>query len=89
MKLTDEAILEIAKQYRHYGGDTDILGLAHAVLEAARAGCTPINDEWAYAQEIADEPLVNEALRAFSEDSTGDNATCLVREVLRAKAAKS
>jgi hypothetical protein len=42
---------------------------------------------WASAEKISDQPLVHEALEAFSHDSTGDNATGLVRAVLNAASA--
>lgn len=40
--------------------------------------------EWAEAQRISDLPGVDEAIRGLLEDQTGDNATLLVREVIRA-----
>ncbi|MFZ3286232.1 MAG: hypothetical protein WA191_05235 [Telluria sp.] len=52
-------------------------------------GCKDISageaaGEWAEAQRVSDLPLVDEAIRGLLEDPTGDNATCLIREVLRA-----
>ena len=41
-------------------------------------------DEWNEAQRICDLPGVDEALRNFGDDPTGDNATCVVRAALRA-----
>lgn len=43
--------------------------------------------EWNEAQRICDLPAVDEALRGFSEDPTGDNGTCLVRAILEAASA--
>jgi hypothetical protein len=45
-------------------------------------------NEWANAQAICDLPLVEEAIRALLLDQTGDNATMIVREVLRAMPAQ-
>lgn len=53
---------------------------AYHVLQAA----VP---DWEQCEQIADQPPVDEALRAFLEDATADNATCLVREIMRAGAA--
>ena len=44
----------------------------------------PVPDEWAEAQRICGLPAVNAAIVALLEDNTGDNAVCVVREVLRA-----
>jgi hypothetical protein len=41
-------------------------------------------DEWNEASRIRDLPAVDDAIRNLLEDQTGDNATCVVREVLRA-----
>lgn len=38
---------------------------------------------WTEAERIRDLPEVDEALRNFLEDSPGDNATCVVRAVMR------
>lgn len=43
--------------------------------------CMPRAD-WAMCVMIADEALVDEALRGFIEDPTGDNAVCLVRDIV-------
>jgi hypothetical protein len=40
--------------------------------------------EWAEAERIRNLPEVDEAFHAFLDDNTGDNATCLVRAVMRA-----
>lgn len=40
--------------------------------------------EWDEAQRIRDLPAVDEAIRNLLEDQTGDNSTCMVREVMRA-----
>lgn len=40
--------------------------------------------EWEVAERIRDLPEVDEALLNFKDDCTSDNATCIVREVLRA-----
>jgi hypothetical protein len=45
--------------------------------------------EWANAQAICDLPAVDEAIRGLLSDQTGDNATMLVREVLRVKPTQS
>jgi hypothetical protein len=42
--------------------------------------------EWTEAERIRDLPEVDEALRNFLEDAPGDNATCIVRAVMRAVA---
>lgn len=42
--------------------------------------------EWEAHQRISDIPAVDEALRDFSDDPTGDNAVYIVREVLKAAA---
>lgn len=42
--------------------------------------------EWEAHQLISDIPAVDEALRDFSDDPTGDNAVYIVREVLKAAA---
>ncbi|KRB73477.1 hypothetical protein [Noviherbaspirillum sp. Root189] len=42
---------------------------------------------WVEAQRICDLPAVDEAIRGFIEDQTGDNATCMVREILSASQA--
>jgi hypothetical protein len=44
---------------------------------------TPV-DEWAEAERIRDLPDIDEALRNLLEDNTDDNATCVVRAVMRA-----
>lgn len=36
---------------------------------------------WDACERIADQPLVHESLKGFMEDHTGDNATCIVRDV--------
>jgi hypothetical protein len=43
-------------------------------------------NEWELAQQICDMPEVDEVIRGFAEDQTGDNATMIVREVVRALA---
>lgn len=48
-----------------------------------QAGDIP-QGEWLYAQSISNKPEVDEAIRGLLEDITGDNATNLVREVIRA-----
>ncbi len=45
-------------------------------------------DEWTEAQRISDLPEVQELLQGFSDDPTGDNATMVVREVMRIMNAK-
>lgn len=40
--------------------------------------------EWAEVERIRDLPAVDDAIRNFLIDSTGNNSTCMVREVLRA-----
>ena len=40
--------------------------------------------EWKIAQALCDLPAVNEAIRDFVTEQTGDNATMIVREVIRA-----
>jgi hypothetical protein len=63
--------------------------------DAARYPAAPVqaavvpDGEWQRAQAICDMPAVDEAIRGFTEDSTGDNATMIVREVMRALAAPS
>jgi hypothetical protein len=42
--------------------------------------------EWTEAERIRDLPEVDEALRNFLENAPGDNATCIVRAVMRAVA---
>ncbi len=42
--------------------------------------------EWTEAERIRDLPEVDGALRNFLEDAPGDNATCIVRAVMRAVA---
>ena len=37
---------------------------------------------WDEAQRVCDLPAVDEAIRNLIEDNTGDNATCLVREIM-------
>lgn len=49
--------------------------------ELGRAGVAPF-DDWLTAQHICDVDPVDDALRAFAEDQTGDNATAIVRAVL-------
>jgi hypothetical protein len=44
----------------------------------------PDSDEWTYSGHIRDLPEVDEAIRNFLIDSTGGNATCMVRAILRA-----
>lgn len=39
---------------------------------------------WSDYQAINDSPLVDEAMRNFIEDQTGDNAVCIVRAVIEA-----
>lgn len=43
---------------------------------------------WAVSQHICDLPEVDKAIRGFVEDQTGDNATMIVREVMRVLAAR-
>ena len=40
--------------------------------------------DWKLAEGVRDLPAVEEAIRAFLEDHTGDNATCMVRAILEA-----
>lgn len=40
--------------------------------------------EWMVAQKISNLPRVDEALKGFAEDSTGDNGTIVVCEVIHA-----
>ena len=42
----------------------------------------PGENLWSYCEMISDIPSVDEAIRTLLEDNTGDNATCLVREIL-------
>lgn len=42
------------------------------------------SDEWAEAERVRDLPAVDDAIRNFLIDSTGDNSTAVVREILRA-----
>jgi hypothetical protein len=59
------------------------------VIEALRAALAQPEaqpGEWGSAQRICNLPSVDEALRNLVEDSTKDNAVCVVREVLRATA---
>lgn len=39
---------------------------------------------WTQCQKISDVPAVHEALRAFSEDSTEDNAVCIIQAIISA-----
>lgn len=81
-------IEELAAQLRERG---DALGLA---ASGALLGLQGVNaellaklskpDEWANAERIRDLPAVDNAIRNFLIDSTGDNSTCMVREILRA-----
>lgn len=43
----------------------------------------PIGGEWGEAVRVANVPGVDEAIRGLLDDPTGDNATMLVREVMR------
>lgn len=56
---------------------------AYAAAEAAPA----LPADWPECERLADVPAVDEALRGFSEDPTGDNGTLVVRAVLEAMAA--
>jgi hypothetical protein len=75
-----------------YAGIRDAIRDAKAALSQQPA--QPIDksahdeNEWANAQAICDLPLVDEAIRALLLDQTGDNATMIVREVLRAMSAQ-
>jgi len=57
------------------------------VGQAAQAQQAAAPVDWVECERIADLPAVDEALRGFSEDATGDNGTCVVRAVLEAIAA--
>lgn len=81
-------IEELAAQLRERG---DALSLA---ASGALLGLQGVNaellaklgkpSEWAEAERVRDLPAVDDAIRNFLIDSTGDNSTCIVREVLRA-----
>lgn len=82
------------KQFESYvDGWTDALNQLTWALEQLEPTTAqaqqPSADEWSNAQAIADMSLVEEALRGFSEDPTGDNGTMVVREVMRAVAAQA
>ena len=51
---------------------------------AETASAKPTAPDWLECQRISDLPDVDEALRGFSDDATGDNAVCVVRAVLAA-----
>lgn len=72
-----------ADKYQHEGTQSAWEGWQAAMIAQARAAA-PAAADWADAQRICDLPTVDEAIRGLLEDSTGDNATCLVREVMRA-----
>jgi hypothetical protein len=57
---------------------------ARDLLAPLAAGRVGVVDEWAEAVRIACLDDVDEALREFAHDSTGDNGTMVVREVMRA-----
>lgn len=57
-----------------------ILGQIARVLECRKAR------DWPAAERIANLPDVDEALRGFSEDPTGDNGTAVVSAILSASA---
>lgn len=42
----------------------------------------PDPSSWEVAQRLADVPRIDECLRSFNSDPTGDNAICLIREIL-------
>lgn len=81
-------IEELAAQLRERG---DALSLA---ASGALLGLQGVNaellaklskpGEWAEAERVRDLPEVDDAIRNFLIDSTGDNATCIVRAVMRA-----
>jgi len=66
------------------------LGVWHWLLQpgnsaaGALSGSITRPGEWEDAERIRDLPAVDEALMNFKDDCTGDNATCVVRAVLRA-----
>jgi hypothetical protein len=57
---------------------------AHAQQPAAPGGIT--SAVWSECERIADTSQVDEALRGFSEDPTGDNGTMIVRAVIESAA---
>lgn len=52
-----------------------------AIIDAFEGAAQP---SWGECERISDLPDVDEALRGFAEDQTGDNATCIVRAVIAA-----
>lgn len=72
----------------YYGAERALMRQRDAALKTAQAKPAPQPVElsdWAECQRISDVPDVDEALRGFQEDPTGDNATCVVRAILAAK----
>ena len=62
------------------GGAEPILD---AIAELKAAIAQPVQPpSWDEAQRVCDLPAVDEAIRNLIEDNTGDNATCLVREIM-------
>ena len=65
-------------------GAVTILGDIARVLEK---GASAAPADWSECERLADVPAVDEALRGFSDDPTGDNGTNVVCAVLEAMAA--
>lgn len=64
--------------------ESTIRAASHQPTAAPVQAAVVPDGEWQRAQAICDMPAVDEAIRGFTEDSTGDNATMIVREVMRA-----
>ncbi|WP_295991648.1 hypothetical protein [Rugamonas sp.] len=59
------------------------------VEDAARFPDQKRDGEWREAQRVCDLPAVHEMIQGFADDQTGDNATMVVREVMRAIAQRA
>ncbi len=80
-----DRLLGAAEGSRHIGGALEFGKTALADTEALEHSIhTGVfnTHTWEECEQISNHAKVDEAMRAFSEDPTGDNAICLVRDIL-------